>query len=130
MARDTLTSMDMLDNFLIQIVRHFPWDLFSWAKELTLTDQRAFILDVLQLDFCSRSIGPEVARKPVTRENASRESSPLKPDTWRGRHAAIGRDSRTWTARCPVVCRAVFTGGVGTVSALHERIDRVREQHG
>ena len=48
MAQNTLTSMDMLDSFLIQIVRHFPWDLFPWAKELTLTDQRAFILDVLQ----------------------------------------------------------------------------------
>lgn len=48
MAQNTLSSMDMLDNFLIQIVRHFPWDLFPWAKELTLTDQRAFILDVLQ----------------------------------------------------------------------------------
>ena len=48
MAQNTLTSMDTLDNFLIQIVSHFPWDLFPWAKELTLTDQRAFILDVLQ----------------------------------------------------------------------------------
>jgi hypothetical protein len=48
MAQDTLTSMDMLDKFLIQIVRNVPWELFPWAKELSLSDQRAFILDVLQ----------------------------------------------------------------------------------
>jgi hypothetical protein len=47
MPRDTIISMDMLDSFLIQIVRHFPWELFPWAKEFSLTDQRAFILDVL-----------------------------------------------------------------------------------
>jgi hypothetical protein len=43
MAQNTLTAMGMLDSFLIQIVRHFPWGLFPWAKELTLTDQRAFL---------------------------------------------------------------------------------------
>ena len=48
MAQDTIISMDILDKFLIQIVRHFPWELFPWARELNLTDQRAFILDVLQ----------------------------------------------------------------------------------
>jgi hypothetical protein len=48
MQEDTIISMDMLDSFLIQIVRHFPWELFPWAKELNLADQRTFILDVLQ----------------------------------------------------------------------------------
>jgi hypothetical protein len=48
MAQDTLTSMDKLDSFLIQMVRRFPWELFPWAKEFSLADQRAFLLDVLQ----------------------------------------------------------------------------------
>jgi hypothetical protein len=48
MSQDTIASMDMLDSFLIQIVRHFPWELFPWAKDFSLADQRAFILDVLQ----------------------------------------------------------------------------------
>jgi hypothetical protein len=48
MAQDTLASMDELDNFLIQMARQFPWELFPWAKEFSLADQRAFILDVLQ----------------------------------------------------------------------------------
>jgi hypothetical protein len=48
MPQDTLALMDNLDNFLIQLVRHFPWDLFPWAAQLSLTDQRTFLLDVLQ----------------------------------------------------------------------------------
>jgi hypothetical protein len=48
MAEDTVAAMDSLDSFLIQIVRHFPWELFPWATACSLTDQRAFILDVLQ----------------------------------------------------------------------------------
>lgn len=48
MSQDTLISMDTLDNFFIQMVHHFPWDLFPWAKELCLADQRAFLLDVLR----------------------------------------------------------------------------------
>jgi hypothetical protein len=48
MAQDTLISMDKLDSFLIQMVRYCPWELFPWAKEFSLADQRAFLLDVLQ----------------------------------------------------------------------------------
>jgi hypothetical protein len=33
---------------LIQLVRHFTSELFPWAKEFSLADQRAFLLDVLQ----------------------------------------------------------------------------------
>jgi hypothetical protein len=48
MVQDTLTSMDKLDSFLIQIVRHSPRYLFPSAEEFSLADQRAFLLDVLQ----------------------------------------------------------------------------------
>ena len=48
MPQAPLALMDHLDNFFIQLIRHFPWDLFPWAAQLSLTDQRAFVLDVLQ----------------------------------------------------------------------------------
>ena len=48
MAQDTIAIMDKLDSLLFQVVRNFPWDLFPWAEQLSLADQRAFVLEMLE----------------------------------------------------------------------------------
>jgi hypothetical protein len=48
MAQNTIVIMDSLDKFLMHIVRNFPWNLFPWSAQLNLTDQRAFVLEILE----------------------------------------------------------------------------------
>lgn len=48
MPSDMLAMMDKLDIFLMHLVRQIPWDLFPWATQLSVPDQRAFVLDILQ----------------------------------------------------------------------------------
>jgi hypothetical protein len=47
MAQNTLALMDKLDSLLVKLLQQTPWDLFPWALQLSLTDQRAFLLEML-----------------------------------------------------------------------------------
>ena len=48
MSSNTLALMDKLDSLLVRLLQQAPWELFPWAQQLTLTDQRAFILEILE----------------------------------------------------------------------------------